>query len=137
MSKPKLQILVDGYRLVLPPDPAKTNAKGERSEVHDFGETLDYVAADGKRYIGGVTLPEGQEEGTETESILDHWLYVATPVDVDVEDLEEESPKVPVVSAKAELEKILRSAEMAPQDTGTTSTKPATKPATITKETAQ
>ena len=74
-----LQTTDDGYRIAVGED---------TSAVFDFGTAAEFVAPDGRRFIAYVDLPEGGDESDEVESVFEYWLYEATPVDGEPEELE-------------------------------------------------
>ncbi len=75
-SKVRLITTDDGYLLEI---------DGERSEVTDFGEPLEFMG-----HLAHVDLPEGKEEAEDVENVLpDAWVYRATPL-ADVEPEEDE-----------------------------------------------
>jgi hypothetical protein len=74
-AKVSLKTFSDGYSLVV---------DGEESEPVSYGEMLEMVTGDGRRFIAMV-----EAQGNDVESIPEFWAYEALPV-VDVPILEEE-----------------------------------------------
>lgn len=74
-AKVQAKTLDDGYCLVV---------DGEESEVTGYGEPLEFVTSDGRRFVAFLDA-EGKDVVTSTE----FWAYEALPV-VDVPILEDE-----------------------------------------------
>lgn len=74
----KVQSFTDGYRIVV----------GDAvSLVADYGDPVELVV-DGTRY---VAYCDSDDKGDVT-TVLDEWVYKATAVKVDIEELDEEAP---------------------------------------------
>lgn len=80
MAEIKLQFASDGYRL---------SVDGETSETVDFGEPVEFVAKNGKRYLAFQDLPTDESEETESR-LEDGWVYECVAVEAEQEDIEDE-----------------------------------------------
>src|SRR5271166_6679273 len=81
MSKPIITTSEDGYTLTI---------GDESTDVIPFGTPLEVDLA-GKRWLAYIDLPEGSDESSDFESVLENWLYEVTPVmDEDIEFEEDE-----------------------------------------------
>src|SRR5271166_4254244 len=81
MSKPIITTSEDGYTLTI---------GNESTDVIPFGTPLE-VDLGGKRWLAYIDLPEGSDESSDFESVLENWLYEVTPVmDEDIEFEEDE-----------------------------------------------
>lgn len=78
MSDVKLITTEEGYLL---------EVSGERSEVMDYGEPLEF-----KGYLAHVDLPEGKDESEDVENVLpEAWVYKVSPLsDVEPEEDDED-----------------------------------------------
>ncbi len=74
-AKVSIKTLDDGYYLIV---------DGEESEPANYGEPLEMVTSDGKRFLAFV-----EAEGKEIVSSTEFWAYEVSPV-VDVPILEDE-----------------------------------------------
>lgn len=83
MAKPTITTTEDGYYLTV---------NGESSDIVPFGNPLEVVLG-GKVWLSYVDLPDDTDSSTETESVLDSWLYEVKPVDeadIEFDDDEDE-----------------------------------------------
>lgn len=72
-AKVSLKTYSDGYSLVV---------DGEESEPVDYGEMLEMVTGDGRRFIALV-----EAQGDDVEAVPEFWAYEALPVlDVPIEE---------------------------------------------------
>lgn len=75
-AKVSLKTYADGYSLVV---------DGEESDVVEYGEPLEMVTGDGRRF-GAVC----EAQGEDIESLMEFWAYEMLPVpDVKIEEPEE------------------------------------------------
>lgn len=78
-GNPRVQTSEDGYKIAV---------GDETSAEFDFGTPAEHVTPDGRRFIALVDLPEGATEGAEVESQFEYWLYEATPIDTEPEEVD-------------------------------------------------
>lgn len=86
MATARIQLATTGYRIAI------GDGEEDVSAEFDFGDTAEYVARNGKRYIAYVDVVDGAEadgdvEAEDVESPFEFWLYEAVPVDGDPEDV--------------------------------------------------
>jgi hypothetical protein len=88
MSTARIQLATTGYRIAVGP------GEDDVSAEFDFGEAAEFEAANGKRYVAFVDVADesglvegGDVEAENVESPFEYWLYEATPVDGEPEDV--------------------------------------------------
>ena len=82
MAIPKIILIEDAYML---------EVGEERSEPVPFGLPIE-VELGGSKYLAMVDLPEGTEEASDVESLLNSWVYrIAQEYGDEVELVEEDA----------------------------------------------
>jgi len=80
MPKPVIVTSEDGYSL---------RVGDEMSDEVPFGQPLE-AELGGQRWLALIDLPEGADESSETETVLEYWLYKVVPVSDDDLEFEED-----------------------------------------------